>query len=42
MASDALDALIQMIRRSLSHTEHYAPYYEILATIARTSDDPTT
>ncbi len=42
MASDTLDTLIQMIQRSLSHTEHYAPEYEVLATIPLTPEEPTT
>jgi len=42
MASDTLETLIQMIQRSLSHTEQYAPQYEVLAIHPLDSDDPTT
>lgn len=39
---DTLDNLIQMIERSLSHTEKYAPQYEVLATIPLAPEDPDT
>lgn len=39
-ASDTLGALVEMIERSLAHTENYAPQYEVLATFSLQPEAP--